>query len=1083
MQDVLPCLRARIARETNTMKKSMKRIPMMSRLRKTSKPLTRPSQDARRPSRRAAPDARRQAAHRLQARALSASGLGAWAWNLVTNVVTCSADLEAVCGLTPGAFGGTLEAMLRVIHPDDRGAFIEAAQRTLETGGDHHAFYRIVRPDGAVRWVEAKGQVVRDRAGQVCGMTGVSMDVTARKEVETAARERESHLQALADNVPVFIARVDAGRRYLFANRAYEDHLGIPAAQVVGRTMAEVHGEAAYETVRPYVDRVLAGEAVQYDAMVPFRTVGARFIHAAYVPERGPGGEVTGFLLSAVDITARREGEEAARRLALIVENSHEAIISTDADGIALSWNQGAERLSGWTAVEVVGRPISCTASSEQEAAEITERLRGLDDAADVREYETVRVHKNGARRIVSVTFSPIHDAEKRRTGRAFIMRDVTAQREAEAAARQGASAARRLALIVENSPEAIFSVDQDGTVLSWNRGAERLYGWTAAEMVSGSINVIFPSAQEEEDVPQKVAALDQTGAAREYEAVRVRKDGTQVEVAVTFSPVHDAGGGLMARAYIVREITAQREAERERTLAERERERLADHVRLLLESSGEGIFGLDLDGRCTFFNRTAARMFGLSPAEALGQDLYALLRHCRTNGAPCPPEECPIFQSLHRGREFRVDGEVLRRADGSCFPTQLSCVPLFEGGVQHGVVVTIVDVSERRALEAEREHLLNQTEALLAEATARADRDPLTGLLNHRAFHKKLEEETERAGRDGTFLAVAMLDLDHFKFFNDAYGHPVGDDALRRVADALHQSCRPYDTPARFGGDEFAVLMPGVGRAEAEAVAARLARGLEGLSIRPPGSGEDVPLRLSVGLAVFPDEGLSRVDAVALADKRLYLAKSGGGAAGAESADAERVRGQMRGAVEGFSMLDALVTAVDNKDRYTRRHSEDVLVYSLEIARALGLDEAARQTVAAAALLHDVGKIGVPDAVLRKPGRLTDEEMETVKHHPVMGAVMVGAVPGLAETLDAIRHHHERWDGAGYPDGLRGEAIPPVARLLAVADAFSAMTSDRPYRKGMDPARARRLLEEGAGTQWDPACVAAFLQSPPGPQ
>jgi len=947
MQDVLPCPRARIARETNTMKKSMKRIPMMSRLRKTSKPLTRPPQDARRPSRRAAPDARRQAAHRLQARALSASGLGAWAWNLVTNVVTCSADLEAVCGLTPGAFGGTPEAMLRVIHPDDRGAFIEAARRTLETGGDHHASYRIVRPDGAVRWVEAKGHVVRDRAGQVCGMTGVSMDVTARKEVETAARERESRLQALADNVPVFIARVDAGRRYLFANRAYEDHLGIPAAQVVGRTMAEVLGEAAYETVRPYVDRVLAGEAVQYDATVPFRTVGARFMHAAYVPERGPGGEVTGFLLSAVDITARREGEEAARRLALIVENSHEAIISTDADGIVLSWNRGAERLSGWTAAEVVGRPISCTASSEQEAAEITERLRGLDDAADVREYETVRVHKNGARRTVSVTFSPVHDAEERRTGRAFILHD----------------------------------------------------------------------------------------------------------------------------------ITAQREAERERTLAERERERLADHVRLLLESSGEGIFGLDLDGRCTFFNRTAARMFGLSPAEALGRDLYALLRRCRTNGAPCPPEECPIFQSLHRGREIRVDGEILWRADGSCFPTQLSCVPLFEGGVQHGVVVTVVDVSERRALEAERERLLNQTEALLAEATARADRDPLTGLLNHRAFHRKLEEETERAGRDGTFLAVAMLDLDHFKFFNDAYGHPVGDDALRRVADALRQSCRPYDTPARFGGDEFAVLMPGVGRAEAEAVAARLARGLEGLSIRPPGSGEDVPLRLSVGLAVFPDEGLSRVDAVALADKRLYLAKSGGGAAGAESADAERVRGQMRGAVEGFSMLDALVTAVDNKDRYTRRHSEDVLVYSLEIARALGLDEAARQTVAAAALLHDVGKIGVPDAVLRKPGRLTDEEMETVKHHPVMGAVMVGAVPGLAETLDAIRHHHERWDGAGYPDGLRGEAIPLVARLLAVADAFSAMTSDRPYRKGMDPARARRLMEEGAGTQWDPACVAAFLQ------
>jgi len=265
----------------------------------------------------------------------------------------------------------------------------------------------------------------------------------------------------------------------------------------------------------------------------------------------------------------------------------------------------------------------------------------------------------------------------------------------------------------------------------------------------------------------------------------------------------------------------------------------------------------------------------------------------------------------------------------------------------------------------------------------------------------------------------------------------------------------------------------------------------LEGISIRPPGGAQDVPLRLSVGLAVFPDAGLSRMEAVALADKRLYRAKSGGSKpraraddrvddeSGAEQGDiAVRLRGQMSGAVEGFSMLDALVTAVDARDRYTRRHSEEVLECSLEIARALGLDDGAQQTVAVAALLHDIGKIGVPDAVLRKPGRLTEEEREAVRRYPRMGAVIVSTVPGLEDALDAIRHHHERWDGAGYPDGLRGEEIPLAARVLAVADAFSAMTSDRPYRRGMDTPHALRLLEEGAETQWDPACVAAFLQT-----
>jgi len=175
--------------------------------------------------------------------------------------------------------------------------------------------------------------------------------------------------------------------------------------------------------------------------------------------------------------------------------------------------------------------------------------------------------------------------------------------------------------------------------------------------------------------------------------------------------------------------------------------------------------------------------------------------------------------------------------------------------------------------------------------------------------------------------------------------------------------------------------------------------------------------------------------------------------------------------------MLDALVTAVDNKDRYTLRHSEDVLKYSLEIARSLGLDEETQKTLKTAALLHDVGKIGVPDSILRKPGKLTDAEAAAIRHHALMGSVIVAAVPGLEDTLDAIRHHHERWDGNGYPFGLKGEETPLLARIMAVADAFSAMTTDRPYRKGMDPRKAIAILQEGAGIQWDHRCVHAFLE------
>ncbi len=365
------------------------------------------------------------------------------------------------------------------------------------------------------------------------------------------------------------------------------------------------------------------------------------------------------------------------------------------------------------------------------------------------------------------------------------------------------------------------------------------------------------------------------------------------------------------------------------------------------------------------------------------------------------------------------------------------------------------------------------QLQQSLIEAEARADADSLTGLLNHRAFHRRLEEEAERTQREGGSLAVAVLDLNNFKFFNDAYGHLAGDAVLRQVAAALRNVSRPDDCLARYGGDEFTLLAPGVGPEGAREFSERLHHCLDACGYQPDDDATLIPLTFSVGLAFFPQDGPTRLDTLSAADARLMREKSG---EEEDDAESDRHRAALASSLEGFSMLDALVTAVDNKDRYTLRHSEDVLKYSLEVARGLGLDERTQRTLKTAALLHDVGKIGVPDRILRKPGKLTEGEYAAIQHHAMMGAVIVGAVPGLEATLDAIRHHHERWDGEGYPFGLKGEETPLLARIMAVADAFSAMTTDRPYRKGMNPGKAESILQGGAGTQWDAHCVQAFL-------
>ena len=366
---------------------------------------------------------------------------------------------------------------------------------------------------------------------------------------------------------------------------------------------------------------------------------------------------------------------------------------------------------------------------------------------------------------------------------------------------------------------------------------------------------------------------------------------------------------------------------------------------------------------------------------------------------------------------------------------------------------------------------LLNATKH--ERALDAADRDPVTGLLNHRAFHQRLQTGIEHARKEGSLLSLAMIDMNNFKLFNDTYGHLAGDQVLRQVSEALLIECPTDALLARYGGDEYAIATPGYGEEELVHLAERIRDRLLQTGFIDP-SGTKVPIALAFGIACFPEDAHHRHDLINVADGNLYDAKhSEGGIRGASAS--QRENRELK-AHASFETLDALVSAVDNKDRYTRKHSEDVTEYALWIAEEVGFSEEAKRAVRRAGLLHDVGKIGVPDAILRKPGRLTPEEFEIVQRHPRLGELIVSAIPGMEDIVDGVRAHHERWDGAGYPDALTGEAIPLMGRILAVADAYSAMTTDRPYRKGMDHAEAVRRIEAGVGTQFDPTLAEHFL-------
>jgi diguanylate cyclase (GGDEF)-like protein len=350
---------------------------------------------------------------------------------------------------------------------------------------------------------------------------------------------------------------------------------------------------------------------------------------------------------------------------------------------------------------------------------------------------------------------------------------------------------------------------------------------------------------------------------------------------------------------------------------------------------------------------------------------------------------------------------------------------------------------------------------------------DPLTGLGNHRSFHERLQRELAAAEESGTSLSLCLVDIDDFKSVNDHFGHPVGDRVLGQVAARLRQGGESF----RLGGDEFAVLLPGLDDRNAVAVARSIVERVGAAQLDQVGS-----LTVSAGVATFPIQGVGRDELIRLADSALYWAKEDGKnrartyeAAKIELAQLQQLADSPDRAAR-YRAAASLAKAVDARDAYTGSHSERVADLAARIARRLGSDDSSIELTRLAASLHDLGKLAIPEEILRKPSELNESERLVLQRHPQIGYRMLESL-GVEPIAEWVLHHHERWDGDGYPDRLRGDEIPLGARIIFVADAYDAMTSERVYRKPLSPREALEELERCSGTQFDPQIVEAFSE------
>jgi diguanylate cyclase (GGDEF)-like protein/putative nucleotidyltransferase with HDIG domain len=459
----------------------------------------------------------------------------------------------------------------------------------------------------------------------------------------------------------------------------------------------------------------------------------------------------------------------------------------------------------------------------------------------------------------------------------------------------------------------------------------------------------------------------------------------------------------------------------------------------------------------------------------------------------------------------LRLNGPIakrLQREDGPLFTETLDIEPEFKGlwqeerdSLEAAEVEVLFPIKSKHSLIAilalSRKHprgsyesddidlmmtLANEAAVVIENARIyerakqRANTDELTGLFNHRYFHQRLDEEIARSSRFGHVFSLILFDLDLFKTYNDIHGHLAGDDILKQVAQHIKLAIRRIDIGVRYGGDEFAVILPQTSVDDAHVLAERLRHRIESRT-----DSKGIPVTCSMGVASWPTDGVMREDIVQAADGALYYAKQTGRnriCLASEVALSEvlkmEVPAEGKGAI--LSTIYALAATVDAKDHHTYGHSKKVTKYATDIAEALGYSEEKLASIRAAALLHDIGKIGVSDRLLEKTGTLSPEDWEPIRAHPNLGVAILKHVEGLRDSLPGVQYHHERYDGAGYPVGLKGENIPLDARILAIADSYDAMTSLRPYRPGkFTHEQAIAELERCAGTQFDPTIIRVF--------
>lgn len=767
--------------------------------------------------------------------------------------------------------------------------------------------------------------------------------------------------------------------------------------------------------------------------------------------------------------------KDSAEKYHDLYDSFHDGLVMTDMRGHILDANQSYATMLQCTKEEIITRTYQEFTPEKWHQSE-KEFVKSLLTKKDnYIEYEKEYIKKDGTVFPVNLEVWLIKDKEGNPLGMWKIVRDITGRKKAQREFEEDVLATQT---VIDNIAAGVSLSDTKGRFVIFNRRMQQITGYTMDEINKQDLGVLlYPDPEDRQEAIGRLSTITSGKGTYDVETTIKTKDDAERIVSVSTTLINYKGNEMFLSIW--RDITEIR-------LLEKALKDSEVRFRRLFEAAQDGILLLNVDtGQITEVNPFLIHMLDYSRDEFLGKKLWEVGAFINTDKSKA------AFCKLQTEGYVRYEDLPLRTKDGRLINVEFVS-NVYNVDSTKVIQCNIRDITERKRLAAE---LFKVNNALL-EANARLEqlalKDSHTGLYNHRYLKEAVEVSFSRAERLGTPLSVIMMDIDYFKSINDVYGHVFGDLVLKQFALQLVKAVRPYDVAIRYGGEEFIILSIDTDRAGAITLAKRI---LERVDLYSFGDkAHSVKLKVSLAVATYPEDSIkTSAELVDYADQFLNKAKENGGNRVYSSLDTETGTGAAEESSDIHSLKEkigkltvranqslieetlAFAKTIELKDHYTGTHVEKTVRFAVKISQELHFPNDKIEQIKEAAMLHDLGKVGIPERILHKKSKLSSEEFEEIKKHPQIGVDIIRPIHSLHPIIPFLLYHHERWDGKGYPHGLVGERIPLGARIIAIADVYQALVSDRPYRKAYSKIKALRIIKEASGTQFDPTIVNAL--------